>query len=133
MQGTPLYMAPEVLQQGRLGKPADTWAYGMLLLELVVGRDVGAGLSGVGELGGSLETETAALLPDGCPEGLRALVAACLATQPRLRPSFKQVRQMPQGALSVGCLPSLGGLPDRTDLSTDSQRVVPCLLSYLGR
>ncbi len=40
-QGTPAYTAPEVLALGRLGKAADVWAFGVLLLEVAGGRPGG--------------------------------------------------------------------------------------------
>lgn len=46
-QGTPAYTAPEVLAMGRLGKAADMWAFGVLLLEVTSGRPGACSLSSV--------------------------------------------------------------------------------------
>jgi len=38
MQGTPVYMAPEVLRQDRYGKPCDVWSFGGLLVHIATRR-----------------------------------------------------------------------------------------------
>ncbi|KAG2440065.1 hypothetical protein HXX76_004179 [Chlamydomonas incerta] len=43
-QGTPTYTAPEVAVEGRLGKLADVYGFGVMLLELLTGKTVGEGL-----------------------------------------------------------------------------------------
>ncbi|EOD28858.1 hypothetical protein EMIHUDRAFT_47894, partial [Emiliania huxleyi CCMP1516] len=38
MQGTPVYMAPEVLRQDKYGKPCDVWSFGGLLVHIATRR-----------------------------------------------------------------------------------------------
>ncbi|KXZ52951.1 hypothetical protein GPECTOR_8g325 [Gonium pectorale] len=47
-QGTPFYMAPELLALGRVSKAADVYSFGVVLLELVCGAPAEAVLAGRG-------------------------------------------------------------------------------------
>ncbi|KXZ56488.1 hypothetical protein GPECTOR_1g437 [Gonium pectorale] len=121
VQGTPVYTAPEVLIFGRVSRASDVYSFGVLLLELLHGTtlcaawnaarpgvqltpaalvDQGTGASAL------VEALTAPLRAsdDRCPAGLRALLEACLATDPAGRPTMEQVAE----AL-VGCLQAVAG------------------------
>ena len=65
--GTPAYMAPEQAQGRRVDRRADTWAFGVVLHELI---------SGQVPLGGK------ATLPAGIPGGIHRLLDACLRMEP---------------------------------------------------
>lgn len=89
--GTPAYMAPEQLrgEAGRVGPPADVWALGVILFELVTGR--------LPHDGGSFMELSARVLNDPAPEApgldpaLRVLLARCLAKFPEERPSAAEL------------------------------------------
>ncbi|KXZ56490.1 hypothetical protein GPECTOR_1g439 [Gonium pectorale] len=119
VQGTPAYTAPEVLIFGRVSRASDVYSFGMLLLELLRGIPLWAvwdaaapgtplspsALVGHGDSASALVEVLSAPLRDSagrCPAGLRALLEACLATDPAGRPTMEQVVE----AL-VGCVESL--------------------------
>ncbi|PNH06221.1 Mitogen-activated protein kinase kinase kinase 12 [Tetrabaena socialis] len=84
-QGTPAYVAPEVLAHGRMSKAADVWAFGCVLLELCHGD----GISRVWALAG--RRAAAPPPPANCPPALAALLARCLARDAAARPAFAEV------------------------------------------
>ncbi|KXZ56484.1 hypothetical protein GPECTOR_1g433 [Gonium pectorale] len=109
-QGTPTYIAPEVHGRGRVSRTSDVYSFGVLLLELVHGMPVAAlweatvpttslaSASTAGNAAGA--SPLLALLseslrgssgPVRCPAGLRALLEACLASDPAGRPTMEQV------------------------------------------
>ncbi|KXZ56493.1 hypothetical protein GPECTOR_1g441 [Gonium pectorale] len=121
-QGTPTYMAPEVHARGHVSRASDVFSFGVLLLELLCGMPVAAVWEAAAPKGavdqstpdGGHETHTRLLLAilreslrgsggaGRCPAGLRALLEACLATDPAGRPTMEQVAE----AL-VGCVEAL--------------------------
>ncbi|KXZ43002.1 hypothetical protein GPECTOR_107g146 [Gonium pectorale] len=114
-QGTPVYMAPEVVANGRVGPASDVYSFGVLLLELVMGmpasiiRDAVRAVSGgltVAELRGEINPMLAVLrshLPHDrsptCPAQLRQLAADCLAPAAGSRPTCTQVAETLVGVL----------------------------------
>ncbi|KXZ52942.1 hypothetical protein GPECTOR_8g317 [Gonium pectorale] len=68
-QGTPFYMAPELLTLGRVSKAADVYSFGVVLLELVCGAPAEAVLAGrelhtLAHLAGSATAPVLATLVD---------------------------------------------------------------------
>ncbi|KAG2495853.1 hypothetical protein HYH03_006092 [Edaphochlamys debaryana] len=96
-QGTPLYMAPEVTSIGRISPASDAHAYGVLLLELILGesarsmwrRQAAAGLGNGWKPSRLLDALPSA--GGGCLPRLRALAEACLSQNPADRPTMEQV------------------------------------------
>ncbi|MFF2777541.1 protein kinase [Streptomyces sp. NPDC058052] len=87
--GTPYYMAPEQWESGRgVDLRTDVYAFAAIVHELLTGRPVVTG-SNMWELCGAHVSGQAARvpLPESWPAALRALVAACLATDPAGRPA----------------------------------------------
>ncbi len=94
--GTPLYMSPEAAaRKGRVGKPADLYALGLVIFEMIVGRTVFEEDEPVLLLGMHLRmmperiSEAAPSLP--VPAELDDLVDALLAKNPAERPTAKDV------------------------------------------
>jgi serine/threonine protein kinase/Flp pilus assembly protein TadD len=77
--GTPSYMSPEQVRGQPTGKPADIWAFGCVLFELLAGRRPFPG-SNIAEIIASvLKTEPDwKVLPPGTPAKLRELLQSCL-------------------------------------------------------
>ncbi|KAG2436702.1 hypothetical protein HXX76_006230 [Chlamydomonas incerta] len=81
-QGTPTYTAPEVACEGRLGKPADVYGFGVMLLELLAGKTVDDGLLSM----------AAMMAPEGAGVGGTVrMLSSCLSPTPQDRPTFTQV------------------------------------------
>ncbi|MES0836589.1 WD40 repeat domain-containing serine/threonine protein kinase [Nocardiopsis tropica] len=102
--GTPGYTAPEQLDGDEAGPAADVFA----LAAVLVYACTGAGPFGDGHPS-FVAYRVKALEPalTGVPEGLRPLVAACLAKDPRERPTAEQA------------LAALGGPPDPAGAAED--------------
>lgn len=98
--GTPLYMAPEVLNGSRNTPAADVWSYGVLLWELVTERQPDLlEQEGVSASGPQLSKLTDLLLRgarlnmdcEGWTDWARNVVRDCFKADPALRPSFNQI------------------------------------------
>ncbi|MBM7114347.1 serine/threonine-protein kinase [Archangium primigenium] len=87
--GSLAYMAPERIDTGAFSPASDVYAVGVLLFELCAGTTPHGG-KGAAYLAASVMTKDAPLLASvvpGTPEPLNALVARCLARDPRDRPA----------------------------------------------
>lgn len=83
--GALAYQAPEVLQEGRLSRAADTYSFGCVLWEMLAGRQPWASVSQ-----GQLLLRVAVwgeheAVPEGCPKALAALLLACWERVPTAR------------------------------------------------
>mmetsp|Transcript_38436 Transcript_38436/g.125020 ORF Transcript_38436/g.125020 Transcript_38436/m.125020 type:complete len:214 (+) Transcript_38436:1140-1781(+) len=109
MQGTPVYMAPEVLRQDRYGKPCDVWSFGGLLVHIATRRPPFAALLENGRCtpldllnkvtkGEMRPTSNPGGLPGVLcfsqaewPQAVAQLAEACFAFDPLERPTFEEV------------------------------------------
>ena len=83
--GTPAYMAPEQAVPWReVGPPADVFAFGIVLWELLAGRRMYRGEAA--EILEKIANDPPPPLPAGVPAGLRVLVERCLSKAPADRP-----------------------------------------------
>jgi serine/threonine protein kinase len=83
--GSPAYMAPEQIRDGRAADPrSDLWSLGVIAYELVAGTRPFSG-SNAAEVFAAILERTPPLLHercDGVPEGLSRIVARCLQRNP---------------------------------------------------
>ncbi|WP_328465786.1 serine/threonine-protein kinase [Streptomyces sp. NBC_00448] len=93
MVGSPAFMSPEQVRGDRVTPACDIFCLGSVLAYAATGlQPFGAASSGVHAQMFRIVQEPPDL--DAVPEGLRALVAACLAKEPDARPSLADVRQL---------------------------------------
>ena len=86
--GTAAYMSPEQARGKFVDKRADIWAFGVLLYEMLSGRQLFAGDTVSDVLAGVLKTEIdLGALPESTPPAIRQLLRRCLErrAQDRLR------------------------------------------------
>lgn len=98
-QGTPMYIAPEILTHGHISQPADIFSFGAVLREMWCGTPPwrtphpstltgSTGGAGPSPKPPAVQPMDALLydysLPFGAPPALRALVAACVSKEPKV-------------------------------------------------
>lgn len=94
--GTPFYMAPELLRDGRGGKPADVYAFGIVMYEVVTRREPYGDMQLRGHAMPAFyrrvyEEHLRPTMPEDTPPRLRDLIVRCWAPDPRARPDFREV------------------------------------------
>ncbi|CAN0039548.1 unnamed protein product, partial [Phaeothamnion confervicola] len=115
--GSPLYMAPEVLQGRKYDAKADLWSVGTILFEMVAGRPPFGGANHV-ELLRSIHSKQLSVpedvvLSEGCLDVLRML----LRRDPLQRASFEEyfahpfVAQIPRAAVPATVTAATSGAP----------------------
>jgi serine/threonine protein kinase len=90
LAGTPNYMAPELVQGRRFGPPADVWALGCFIAEVLGGVAPFAGLT-VADITAALVAGRGPSVPRTVPDFLRPLCEQCLRVDPDQRPTAQQV------------------------------------------
>jgi len=84
--GTAAYMSPEQARGYEVDRRADIWAFGVILYELLTGRQLFAGETASDTLAAILRQEPEwSALPDDTPPVLAQLVRRCLQKDPQLR------------------------------------------------
>lgn len=98
--GTPLYMAPEMIEEGVAGPPADVYAAGIVLYELLCGVTPFTGRAPLAIMRAHVDLLPAR--PPDLTDELWSVLAAMLAKDPAARAGADQLRAL---------LPDLHGLP----------------------
>lgn len=89
--GTVTHMPPELLRSGVLGPATDVYAFGVLLWEMYTGSRPWPGMSH-GQVIQAVSVEHRKLfVPSDTPADLAELLNDCMATEPKLRPSFHEI------------------------------------------
>jgi Tol biopolymer transport system component len=84
--GTAAYMAPEQARGKPVDRRADIWSFGVVLWEMLTGRQLFDGDTVTDVLAAVLTREPDLdALPDGTPPTVHLLIARCLERDPRLR------------------------------------------------
>jgi Tol biopolymer transport system component len=84
--GTAAYMSPEQARGQVVDKRADIWAFGVVLFEMLTGRQLFEGETISDTLAAVLKTEIDwSRLPGGTPQRVRGLLRRCLERNARLR------------------------------------------------
>jgi serine/threonine-protein kinase len=108
--GTPDYMAPEQLSGERVGPPADVWALGVLLHEVVSGaKPFGGSLPRIHEA--AVSRRRASLVASGAPQALDDLVGRALEPDPAKRPAAAELARALEAVA-----PAEAAAPRRRDL-----------------
>jgi Tol biopolymer transport system component len=92
--GTLPYMAPELLQGEPAAEPADVFALGAVLFEMLAGQRAFGGRTTAAVIGQILHGEARVLTwrRPGIPRQLAYLVSACLSKEPTVRPGAAALR-----------------------------------------
>jgi Tol biopolymer transport system component len=105
--GTAAYMAPEQARGTMLDKRADIWSFGVVLYEMLTGKQPFAGATVSDTLAAVLKTE-----PDleRVPPKVRRLIESCLKKDPKQRlrdigDAWRQLEEAPQANTRVAKLP----------------------------
>ncbi|WP_052433089.1 serine/threonine-protein kinase [Streptacidiphilus carbonis] len=104
--GTAAYLAPEQIHgRGEIGRPADVYALGLLLLEAITGRRAFPGTPVESALA---RLRRPPVLPAGLPRPLRAVLKRMTASDQSLRPRADEVARL---LSALGALPAEGPTP----------------------
>jgi serine/threonine-protein kinase len=85
--GSPAWMAPEYLREGRLGPEVDVYALGVVLLEAATGQRLGKPRGDAAAHQARVDALCAALPSDAAP--LAGVARACVARDPTARPTAR--------------------------------------------
>ncbi|XP_077392169.1 mitogen-activated protein kinase kinase kinase 20 isoform X5 [Festucalex cinctus] len=89
--GTFPWMAPEVIQSLPVSETCDTFSYAVVLWEMLTREVPFKGLEGLQVAWLVVEKEERLTVPSGCPASFAELMRDCWMTDPKGRPTFKQI------------------------------------------
>ena len=92
--GTPHWMAPEMLSNGKYGPEVDVYSYAMILYELLTDEVPWGNTRPESMLRQVLVEGKRPQLPRNTPPAMKDLIKMCWAQQPKSRPSFLEIYQM---------------------------------------
>ncbi|KAL4434184.1 hypothetical protein ABPG75_000625 [Micractinium tetrahymenae] len=89
--GTPSYMSPEMISEGRLSPEVDIFSAGVLLHEMLSGHRAWEGMNVIQVVNTVAIMKRSLPIPDTWPQPLQDLVRSCLSHDPKARPTAKQL------------------------------------------
>ncbi|XP_054643748.1 mitogen-activated protein kinase kinase kinase 20 isoform X2 [Dunckerocampus dactyliophorus] len=89
--GTFPWMAPEVIQSLPVSETCDTFSFAVVLWEMLTREIPFKGLEGLQVAWLVVEKEERLTIPSGCPASFAELMRDCWSTDPKGRPTFKQI------------------------------------------
>ncbi|KAG1669245.1 hypothetical protein FOA52_003282 [Chlamydomonas sp. UWO 241] len=90
-QGTLTHMAPEILLEGHLGKPADVYAFGIMLWEVYTAKHPFLGVSKQLLPAMVAKEGKRPVFPDSAPPDFVRLTEWCWSADPNSRPTFIEI------------------------------------------
>ncbi|KAH3743203.1 protein serine/threonine kinase [Pelomyxa schiedti] len=97
--GTPIYMAPELIQNQKYNKAADVFSFGILLWEILAQKEPYIEFESPWAVASFVVAGSRLPIPTGTPPDLQAIVDACWAQDPATRPTMSKVAAMLQACL----------------------------------
>ncbi len=109
-QGTPLYMAPEVLLSKPLSEKVDVYSWAVTMWEVRAGQEPVSNIDSVDSLLRFVCRDgfRPAVAPTW-PDSLQLLISACWHAQPEQRPSFEHIVQQLQNVLVEAAITDVQG------------------------
>lgn len=100
--GTPLYLSPEQVRGLPYSSPADIWALGCVIYELITGQPPFAAKKSLRDLMHSIcKSEVSLVDVEGVPEVVCKLTVECLYKDPRMRPTAGVIVERLQKARGI--------------------------------
>ncbi|CEQ39001.1 SPOSA6832_00459 [Sporobolomyces salmonicolor] len=95
VNGTPNWMAPEVIEMKGALPASDIWSLGCVVVELIDGRPPYADLVAMSAMFRIVEDENGPPVPERCSDDLKAFLARCFKKDPKERPSAEELFEDP--------------------------------------
>jgi len=92
--GTYPWMAPEVIQSMPVSEACDSYSYAVVLWEMLTREIPFKGMEGVQVAWVVVVQEERPTIPTTCPPKFAELLKKCWLTDPKLRPTFVEIRQI---------------------------------------
>ncbi len=83
--GTPIYMAPEILQKKRYSKEADIYSFGILLWVIITQKEPYTAFNHVWDVTKFVIDGNREVIPAGCPADYAELITGCWDPDPQKR------------------------------------------------
>ncbi|EGG16486.1 SH2 domain-containing protein [Cavenderia fasciculata] len=91
-KGTPLWMAPEVLQGKLFNEKADVYSFGLVLWQIYTRKELFPEFDNFYKFVTAIcEKQVRPPIPDDCPAALKELIKNCWDPAPEVRPGFSEI------------------------------------------